>query len=255
MFYSICRYIIPRIVGALFLFLLVAEKLFAGPPFLTDDPVPEDYHHLDMYLFSTTDQGKDGTEIQAPAIEFDYGLIPNVAVNITVPYVANLPKSSDELSGHGIGDTQLSMVYRFLQENEHRPQVSFSPSYYIPTGYAKRGLGNGKPWVSLPFWAQKSWGSWTTYGGGGYALNSAPEMRNYFFGGWVLEKELNDYWTLGGEIFSQGAVSNTESSSTIVNLGGNYNVTKTLSILFSAGGNILGSKNIMTYLGIDWAIV
>src|SRR5579872_2162706 len=111
------------------LFLFPLQKSFAGPPFLTDDPVPEDYQDLDVYLFSTTTQTTDSTDIEAPAVELDYGLIPNLEVDITVPYVAYLSKrSSEELSGHGFGDAQLAMMYRFIQETDSHPQVSFGPS-------------------------------------------------------------------------------------------------------------------------------
>ena len=39
--------------------------------------------------------------------------------------------------------------------------------FEIPTGSAARGLGVGKTWYKVPLWVQKSFGPWTTYGGGG----------------------------------------------------------------------------------------
>ena len=42
-----------------------------------------------------------------------------------------------------------------------------SSCFELPTGSATKGLGVGKTWYKVPLWAQKSFGPWTTYGGGG----------------------------------------------------------------------------------------
>ena len=38
---------------------------------------------------------------------------------------------------------------------------------YVEVLEDERGLGNGRAWCKIPLWIQKSWGPWTTYGGGG----------------------------------------------------------------------------------------
>jgi hypothetical protein len=99
---------------------------------------------------------------------------------------------------------EVGVKYRFIQENGHRPQVGVFPQLELPTGSAARGLGNGQVWARLPVWAQKSWGPWTSYGGGGYAVNRAPEMQSHAFGGWLLQRDFGKRLTLGGEIYSEG---------------------------------------------------
>ena len=39
----------------------------------------------------------------------------------------------------------------------------------------------------LPLWLQKSWGPWTTYGGGGFGFNTARGGRNWAFLGWQAQ--------------------------------------------------------------------
>ena len=47
-----------------------------------------------------------------------------------------------------------------------RPMIGVFPLVEAPTGDARRGLGAGHTREFLPLWLQKSFGGWTTYGGG-----------------------------------------------------------------------------------------
>ena len=84
------------------------------------------------------------------------------------------------------------------------PQIGVFPMAELPTGNSDKGLGNGKTWWRLPIWIQKSWGDWTSYGGGGYVINHADGQKDYPFGGWLLQKDFGEKWTLGGEVFARG---------------------------------------------------
>ncbi len=90
----------------------------------------------------------------------------------------------------------------------------------IATGDAANGLGNGRTWYRLPLWIQKSWGPWTSYGGGGVAFNNAPGMANYGFAGWLLQREFGQHLTLGGEIYTDGPQAFGTRGSTFYNIGG-----------------------------------
>jgi hypothetical protein len=149
------------------------ETARGGPPFLTDDPIPVDYKHWEFYIFSTLDHANDGTEVQAPAVELNYGVLPNMQAHFVFPFVSSLPQNGH--SAFGAGDMELGLKYRFVEETENMPQIGVFPMLVVPTGDSERGLGNGRAWAKLPVWAQKSWGPWTTYGGGGYAINTADE--------------------------------------------------------------------------------
>jgi hypothetical protein len=104
----------------------------------------------------------------------------------------------------GIGDIELGIKYRFVQETKHRPMIGTFTMFEMPTGSAARGLGVGRTWYKVPLWVQKSFGPRTTYGGGGVTLVNAPGYRNYPFAGWLVQRDLGKKVTLGTEIFYHG---------------------------------------------------
>ncbi len=222
----------------------------AGPPFLTDDPEPVAYHHLELYLFGILDRTKDDTTVQAPAVEFNYGVLPDTQLHLVVPYTGNYP--SQGAAWHGLGDIELGIKYRFIHESGGVPQVGVFPMIEIPTGNAGRGPGNGVAWYRLPLWVQKSFGRWTTYGGGGYAINPAPGMRNYPFGGWLLQNDITGKLTLGGELFAQGPDTADAEYTLIANAGGYWNFIGDFSLLFSAGHSIAGEQHLVAYAALYW---
>jgi hypothetical protein len=75
-----------RIITLAFgLHLILATRTFAGPPFLTDDPEPVDYQHWENYLFATGDHEGGGYTINGPAVELNYGPLPDTQLSLTVP--------------------------------------------------------------------------------------------------------------------------------------------------------------------------
>lgn len=67
------------------LFVFCAGESLAGPPFITDDPEPVDYHHWEIYLFFSGARAGNETSGTGPAHEVNYGALPNVQLAITVP--------------------------------------------------------------------------------------------------------------------------------------------------------------------------
>ena len=230
--------------------LALLPSLRAGPPFLTDDPEPVDFGHGEAYLFASGDRTDGGNAVNGPAAELNYGVLPDVQVHLVVPLASFTPSGGPAASGPG--DTEFGIKYRFAHETAGGPQAGIFPMVELPTGAADRGLGNGRAWCRVPLWLQKSWGPWTTYGGGGYAFNSAPGRRDHAFGGWLVQRELGPRLILGGEIFAQGADSVDGRGFTVVNLGGSLAFTERFSLLFSAGRSIHGERHTLWYLSLYW---
>jgi len=239
-----------RTVASIVLALGLAAGLRAGPPFLTDDPEPVDLNHWEFYVFGLGDRTADGNAVSAPAIEFNYGVAPNTQLHLIAP-VANF-SSAGEGWASSYGDTELGVKYRFLEETDSLPQVGVFPLAELATGDSARGLGNGRTWYQLPVWAQKSWGPWTTYGGGGLVVNPAPGQRDHGFAGWLVQRDIGQHLTLGAEIFEQGAETPVGRGSTIANAGGYLKFTDNLNLLFSAGRSISGERHTVWYLGLYW---
>lgn len=243
-----------RIAGALGLTLALlsgwAAPALAGPPFQTDDPEPVDYGHYEFYSFATWDKTGEDRSTQGPAFEFNYGALPNMQLHIVAPMASYAPAGGP--TQRGFGDSEFGVKFRFVQESAGRPQVGIFPMLEMATGDASRGLGNGQTWLRLPLWIQKSYGPWTTYGGGGYAINHAPGASNYGFGGWLVQRDLSDKLTLGGELFTQGASSVGAIGYTTYNLGGQVNFNPDFSLLFSVGHSLAGEQHAIGYLGFYW---
>jgi hypothetical protein len=225
---------------------------FAGPPFLTDDPEPVDFKHYEVYLFGTVDDFRNysskGTNGVGPAFELNVGALPNLQLHLVVPFAYTAPQG--ESSHYGFGDMEVGFKFRFIQEADYRPMVAIFPMLEINTGDSNRGLGNGQVWGKFPLWLQKSWGPWTTYGGGGFAYNPAPAQRNYYFGGWQVQREIGERLILGGEIFSQGKTADDTRSTALVNFGGFFKITPDFLLLFSGGHSVAGGSHTIGYLGL-----
>ncbi|MCW8386500.1 transporter [Fluoribacter dumoffii] len=226
---------------------------YAGAPFISDDPLPLKYKQWEVIIFSGLDKNNDlflEPYLFAPALEINYGPSEDLLLHALVPYAWALPSPAPLASG--LGDIELGAKYRFLRETSKLPQIAFAPLLEVPTGSVNKNLGNGIPWGKLPIWAQKSWGKWTTYGGGGYVINTAPGMLNYFYSGWLLQKQLKDQLILGGEVFYQTAITAEGNYSVLLNAGGVYSFNKNFSLLFSARHSIFGQNHLIAYLGLYW---
>ena len=223
-----------RVTAALVAFSTAAS--WAGPPFLTDDPDPLELHHSEFYVFAARDKTTDTDTVTGPAIEYNYEPTRNIMLHMIVPYMSVFPDAGP--TERGVGDMELGFKYRFVHETDAVPEIGIFPAVEVPTGDASKGLGNGRTWYRFPLWLQKSWGAWTSYGGGGYAYNDAPGQKDYWFGGWLVQRDFGDKLTLGGELYTQGADAVGGRATAIANFGGFWNLTPGFSLLFSGGHSI-----------------
>src|SRR5579863_3940158 len=67
-----------------------------GPPFQTDDPEPIDFEHYEFYTFASSDGTPVETDTVGPAVEFNWGALPNVHLHIVVPAAAVLPSNNSQ---------------------------------------------------------------------------------------------------------------------------------------------------------------
>ena len=242
--YAACYEWVLRLL-LLMMTLLAGPYANAGPPFQTDDPEPVSFRHYEAYLFGTFDHAGGFTSSQVPAIEFNWGAAPNLQVHLIVPGAYLSPNGA-----YGIGDAELGVKYRFIQEGARHPEVGVFPLVEMPTGNDRLGLGNGQLWARLPLWIQKSYGPWTTYGGAGYQINHAPGMKASVFAGWLLQRQITKRWTLGGEAYHQGPQTVGGRQSTFADAGGYYNLRQNLSLLFMMGHTASGERHTVGYLGL-----
>jgi hypothetical protein len=224
--------IVKKVIFVAILWFIPAST-FAGPPFRTDDPIPVDLHHGEVYLFSTGTRDAEATNGVGPALEFNYGVLPDTQFHLIVPMAFDSPQGGP--SHFGYGDTEVGIKYRLVHETDRLPALGIFPLVEIPTGNQDKGLGNGKAQYFFPLWLQKDFGQWTTYGGGGYWINPGLDNKNYWFSGILLQYSFSDAFYLGGEIFYQTADTVDGRNSSGFNVGGGVSLIGPLQLLFSAG--------------------
>jgi hypothetical protein len=238
--------LIVTIGVAMFQFSVGLSVVWAGPPFVTDDPEPVEYRHWEIYLASQHAKDKDGWSGTAPHFEVNYGALPNLQLHLIAPFSYVSP--DDGSSHYGFGDMELGVKYRFLQETPLLPQVGTFPLLEVSTGSHKLGLGSGHVKTFLPIWFQKNWGPWTSYAGGGYWINPGSENRDYWFTGWEVQRELSKSITLGVELFYNTPTAKGEGGRTGFNVGEIVNFSEEHHLLFSAGRDIHGQNRFSAYI-------
>jgi hypothetical protein len=110
-------------------------------------------------------------------------------------------------------------------------------------------LANGHLQAFLPLWLQKTWGTWTVYGGGGYGINSFSGSGNWGFYGIVLQKQVLSNLAIGAEIYHQTAYeTDFPNYGTAFNIGATFDFNDHQHLLFSAGSSIGGHIDFQCYL-------
>jgi hypothetical protein len=232
-------------------FFIVTSNAVAGPPFKTDDPQPVDFLHWEFYVASAQQFDRHQTSATAPHFEINYGVVPNVQLHLVTPigYV-----HTEQGTHYGYSDTELGVKYRIVDETETVPQIGLFPLLEIPTGNESKQLGAGEFQAYLPVWAQKSWGKFTTYAGGGFWYNPGVGQKNWLFTGWEAQYDFSEVVTVGGELYHQTASSEDASASSGFDLGGYINISDHHHILFSVGQTFSQSATITGYLGYQLTI-
>ena len=242
--------LLGRLVLLSGMLLLIPAVGLAGPPYTTDDPEPVEYQHWEFYLASQLSKDTDGWSGTCPHFEMNYGAYKNLQLHVIAPLSFVQPT---EASSHmGYGDTELGAKYRFIEEGKWRPQIGIFPIVEVPTG--NKGLGNGHTQVFLPIWLQKSFGKWTSYGGGGYWINPGTGNKNFSFVGWQIQRKLNERLSVGTEIYHTSAKEIEGKSETRFNVGMVYDFNERHHLLFSAGRGITGENKAQFYIGYQLTI-
>lgn len=233
--------------------LAVPQILFAGPPFLTDDPDPVEFKHWEFYISSqnTFNHAPISSTGTLPHFEINYGLVPNVQVHIIMPL--NYNYSTSHFNAYGYADTELGIKYRFIKETNNCPGIGTFPILQIPT-INNSALSSGRTQLFIPVWFQKSWNKLTSYGGGGYSINPGIDNRNWFFAGWQAQYEFSKTISLGTEVYYHTADSKDSSASMGFNLGGFLNFSEKFHFIFSAGHSITNDNHTTAYAGFLWTI-
>ncbi len=222
----------------------------AGPPFNTDDPVPVELHHTEIYLASGFARDHGGTGGTLPHLDANYGVTSNIHLHVQLPWAFDAPRVGR--SSHGLGDAEIGAKIRFFQAAKGTLQVATFPAIDFPTGSVQRGLGSGETRFFLPVWIQKSMGEWTVFGGAGFWRNPGAGNRDFWFSGIVAQRQMTKNFALGGEIYNTTSAAFGDPSHTAWDLGGTYDLDEGHHLLLSLGQDFHGGNTLVGYVGFQW---
>jgi hypothetical protein len=213
-----------------FAFAGAAVPAWAGPPYLTDDPVPTDFHHWEIYAFAQG-EGRRPTFDGDTGIDLNYGGFKDVQLTATLP----LSFSHEPQQGWqgGTGDVEVAVKYRFINDEHSGFSAAIFPRAFLPTAAHSPGE---KTRVLLPLWLGKDFAGGTSiFGGGGYTINPGAGNRDFWQAGLAVTHDLSKKVSLGAEITRQGADAFGSSPQSRAGVGSIVQLSEHYALLFSGG--------------------
>ncbi len=201
----------------------------AGPPFLTDDPDTTPRGEYETMVFATGNTTADGDE-------GEYGLDFNYGGGDDLQFTAAVPVSYENLNGasrqSGVGNIELAAKIRLLHQDTFGWDVAVFPRLFLPSG---SDLGDQHASLLLPIWIGREGENWSTFGGGGCAINRGGDSQDYCVAGWAVTRRVLPNLQIGGELFHQSADTEGGFASTTLGLGATSDLNEHVHFLGYAG--------------------
>lgn len=249
--------------------VLCWQTSFAQQPFVTDDAdvTPRHKFHFEFSNeFDILQRASFPTLKQNTAdFELDFGLFENVEIGIESPLLTVVNDRSDAFrSVTGIGDTNLSLKYNFLREQEgkRRPALAIGFNLELPTGATGRQLGSGLADFYINGILQKSLTSQITLRGNIGLLFSGNETTGaigvrargkVLTAGVSLVRQFTNKLDLGFEVTGARAKNLDLGKGRIQFLaGGNYSLRENMTFDFAViAGKDVGSPRAGVQVGLS----
>jgi hypothetical protein len=221
----------------LFLAAGITAPAYAGPPYLTDDPVPTDTGHWEIYGFASGERTRSSISGDT-GLDLNYGPVEGLQLTATLPL--SVSREHDAHWSLGTGDVEAGVKYRFFNDDRSGLSAAIFPRVILPTSSI---VPNARLRLLLPIWLGKDFSGGTSlFGGGGYQINPGSGNRDFLVGGLAVTQKLSESITVGGEVAHQGPDTDEGRPSTSLGLGASAHVAGRASLLFSAGPTLSAGK-------------
>ena len=203
----------------------LTTPVFAGPPFVSDDPQPTPYKSWEIYSFTSGTNTRDGTAGEA-GLDLNYGAAPDLQLTATLP--AGFESATGGKFRTGLSNIELAAKYRFIHQADWGWDVAVFPRVFLPSVSA---VGDRNPSLLLPLWVQRDLGQgWSTFGGGGCLLAGVGSSQDACMAGWVLTRDLAKNLHVGAELFHQTGNA-AAPATTSLGVGVTYDLNDTYHLL------------------------
>jgi hypothetical protein len=208
----------------------VSAPAWAGPPYLTDDPVPTDTGHWEIYAFTQV-EGRRSTIDGEGGFDLNYGPVKDVQLTATLPLsFSHAPHQGWQ---GGTGDVEVGVKYRFFRDDKGGFSAAIFPRVILPT--ASHAPGE-KASVLLPLWVGKDFsGGGSLFGGGGYMINPGAGNRDFWQAAVALTRDVSKSVSIGAEITRQGSDTIGGTAQTRAGVGSIVHIAGPASLLVSGG--------------------
>ena len=210
--------------------LAAAAPAWAGPPYLTDDPVPTDTGHWEIYAF-TSGEGRKSDLDGDGGLDLNYGPVSGVQLTATLPLsYAHSPEGGWQA---GTGDVEFGVKYRFLHDEKNGLSAAIFPRAILPT--ASHAPGERARFL-LPLWVGKDFaGGTSVFGGAGFTINPGVANRDFWQAGVAVTQDLGKQLSIGAEITRQGPDAVGGTPQTRLGLGSIVHLSDHYALLVSGG--------------------
>lgn len=210
--------------------LVGAAPAVAGPPYLTDDPLPTDLGHWEIYLFSSG-EGFGSALDDETGVDLNYGPVENVQLTATLPMAISRDPSNGWRSG--TGHVELAVKYRFVEDEARGFSAAIFPRLILPTSTIE---SRERVQLLLPVWVGKDFkGGTSLFGGGAYQVNPGPGNRNFWQAAIALTKDVTEQLNVGAELSRQGPDTIEATAQTRAGAGAILHLSAHEAMLFSGG--------------------
>jgi hypothetical protein len=217
---------------------LLAPPAWAGPPYVTDDPQPTAPGHWEIYAFiaGAHVEGDTGGE---SGLDLNYGGAKDLQLTLVIPAAFERADGDTHL-GMGVVEAAAKLKILHHDESGWRPDVAVFPRLFLPTAPARFASRHVN--LLLPVWAEKDFGRWAVFGGGGYQLNPGAGNRDFWTGGLAVTRQVTERLNLGAEITHRTRDASGGRDFTGANLGVIYRLADHWSLLASGGPGLQNAR-------------
>lgn len=241
-----------RTVIALLIFVFLPVVAYGGPPMLTGDPGTPGDGKWEINVAAVLEKRRSESRWEAPALDLNYGVGERIQLSYEVPWIVLSPEGENTRSG--LGNSNVGVKWRFLDEEKQGISMSTKPEFEFnpPNSSADRGLVDEGTVFRLPVQVEKKLGPVT--GGLEFGRAFKQKQEDSWIYGFILGHRFTESLEMLGEIHGTGR-PDFRKHETVFNVGGIWDLSKTYSMLFSAGRSFQSSAGdaptLLLYAGMQ----
>jgi hypothetical protein len=238
----------------LFVFLAIIcfpLVVLAGPPILTDDTGTPGPGKWEMNMGFTVDKRQDATRFETPAFDLNYGIGEHIQLNYSFSWI--VLDSKDEAAKSGLGNSEVAVKWRFLDEDKHGVAMSIYPRFIFnnPTSSADRGLVEEGTVFRLPVQLEKKLGILDMI------VNFGHEFHQHGGDSWSYSIAAKYAEIKGLEVLAEvfGTVDNSfNNAENVFDVGIRADVRENYTVLASIGRSLDDAPDqptLLSYVGLQ----